>query len=218
MASQPRSGSQQINPYLSPNQQDLLLAALNSQAASKQASSTKASSTSEHSLVKRSDSSESQNQHTNPNDTMFQSPDNFGDFTPGLDYLDGDNSFDFDNADLGGEMIGALPGNGVPEQHEKRKSPDENGSPEEGDAKRQETQEGEKGSKKPGRKPLTSEPTTVSLAFSLSQCAELVRSMLGLVFRVENTVAMFSRFVLSQRSSRRLSRRPASSIITLCLD
>lgn len=84
-----------------------------------------------------------------------------GDFTPELDYLDGDTSFDFDNADLGGEMIGALPGSGgEPEQHDKRKSPDENESPEEGDAKRQETQEGEKGAKKPGRKPLTNEPTT----------------------------------------------------------
>ena len=89
------------------------------------------------------------------------------DFTPDLDYFEGDASFDFDNADLGGEMIGALPGvdaNGNPEQHDKRKSPDENGSPEEGDAKRQELQEGEKGSKKPGRKPLTNEPTTVSLS------------------------------------------------------
>jgi len=95
---------------------------------------------------------------------MFISPqnpelDNFnGDYTPDLDYLDGD-SFDFDNADLGGEMIGALPGSA----HEKRKSPTEKDSSEESDPKRQETQEGEKGAKKPGRKPLTSEPTTVSV-------------------------------------------------------
>jgi AP-1-like factor len=46
--------------------------------------------------------------------------------------------------------------------HETRKSRDEYGETEEGDFKRQETQEGEKsGAKKPGRKPLTSEPTTV---------------------------------------------------------
>lgn len=62
------------------------------------------------------------------------------DYTPDLDYLDGD-SFDFENADLGGEMIGALPGNGADGQsngdgHEKRKSPDENGDSETGDAKR----------------------------------------------------------------------------------
>lgn len=105
---------------------------------------------------------------------VFQSPgtmDNFNpDFTPDLDYLDGDGSFDFDNADLGGEMIGGLPGldaDGNPEQHEKRKNTDEDGSPEEGDAKRQELGEGEKGSKKPGRKPLTNEPTTVSTHFLL---------------------------------------------------
>jgi hypothetical protein len=95
------------------------------------------------------------------------------DFTPDLDYLDGDGSFDFDNADLGGEMIGGIPGldaDGNPEQHDKRKNSDEDGSPEEGDAKRQEVGEGEKGSKKPGRKPLTNEPTTVSMHFLLSEC------------------------------------------------
>ena len=83
-----------------------------------------------------------------------------GDFTPDLDYLDGD-GFDFEDADLGGEMIGALPGNGG-ELHDKRKNSDEFDDEDGGDAKRQETQEGEKGAKKPGRKPLTSEPTTVS--------------------------------------------------------
>lgn len=82
--------------------------------------------------------------------------DNLDDYTPDLDYLDGD-GFDFENADLGGEMIGALPGDG----HDKRKSPDDSAGDPEGDAKRQETQEGEKTAKKPGRKPLTSEPTTV---------------------------------------------------------
>ncbi|KAF2172906.1 hypothetical protein M409DRAFT_49418 [Zasmidium cellare ATCC 36951] len=110
---------------------------------------------------------------TNEN-ALFMSPQNAEldnlnvDYTPDLDYLDGD-SFDFENADLGGEMIGALPGSGGDSRedltmngdgHEKRKSPDENGDSETGDAKRQETQEGEKGAKKPGRKPLTSEPTT----------------------------------------------------------
>lgn len=108
--------------------------------------------------------------------TLFQSPDlgNVnGDFTPDLYDFDGDNSFDFDNADLGGEMIGALPdGAAGPEHHEKRKSPDEDDAAEEGDSKRQETQDGEKGAKKPGRKPLTSEPTTVSL--SSPSCPELM--------------------------------------------
>lgn len=98
------------------------------------------------------------------------------DYTPDFDYLEGDN-YDFENADLGGEMIGALPGrragssasanddgsgNGNADGSEKRKSPDDADTPEEGDQKRQEVLDGEKGSKKPGRKPLTSEPTTVS--------------------------------------------------------
>lgn len=150
---------QQANPYLSPNQQDLLLAALSSQAKKSRSNAPAVGDTGiTNNDVKRDPATMS---------VMFQSPANMdlnGDFTPELDYLDGDTSFDFDNADLGGEMIGALPGSGLePEQHDKRKSPDENESPEEGDAKRQETQEGEKGAKKPGRKPLTNEPTTVSL-------------------------------------------------------
>lgn len=117
------------------------------------------------------------------------------DFTPDLDYLDGDGSFDFDNADLGGEMIGGLPGldaDGNPEQHEKRKNSDEDGSPEEGDAKRQELGEGEKGSKKPGRKPLTNEPTTVSIHSLLSpppcdnlmQCIYLHECVISLYARI----------------------------------
>lgn len=98
--------------------------------------------------------------YISPQEATF---DSFDDYSPDLDYLDGD-TFDFENADLGGEMIGALPGdlgNGT-ELHEKRKSSENNDGTEEGDAKRQETQDGEKSAKKPGRKPLTSEPTTVS--------------------------------------------------------
>jgi len=155
---------QQANPYLSPNQQDLLLAALNSQA-----KNSRPSTTGDTGITTITTSDVKQDPSTMT--ALFQSPANMdlnGDFTPELDYLDGDNSFDFDNADLGGEMIGALPGSGAePEQHDKRKSPDENDSPEEGDAKRHETQDGERGTKKPGRKPLTNEPTTV-------RCPELL--------------------------------------------
>lgn len=154
-------------PYLDHNQQDLLLAALNSQATARQNSDSEP-----HFAVSNHDSDNNNNNHLTMNDArdsgLFMSPaqahlDNSGnDFTPDLDYLD--NDFDFENADLGGEMIGALPGAGADangaEQHEKRKNPEDADDEEEGDAKRQ---EGEKGSKKPGRKPLTSEPTTVSL-------------------------------------------------------
>jgi AP-1-like factor len=117
---------------------------------------------------------------------MFTSPadpqlDNFNiDYTPDLDYLDGADGFEFEDADLGGEMIGALPGSGPTDTHggsqgsngdghEKRKSPDENDGAPEGDAKRQETEEGERAAKKPGRKPLTTEPTTVSLALDCNR-------------------------------------------------
>lgn len=121
--------TQTVNPYLSPNQQDLLLAALESQTATKPS-------------TKRSNSD---NMSVSNDNALFMSPQNAEldnlnvDYTPDLDYLDGD-SFDFENADLGGEMIGALPGTGADssngEGHEKRKSPDENGDSETGDAKR----------------------------------------------------------------------------------
>lgn len=140
-----------------------MLAALNSQAQTKQTTA---------SQVKRSDSDPATMDTANGN-TLFMTPTNghLGSFeyTPDLDYLDGGDNFDFENADLGGVMIGALPGSGAGndiengEGHEKRKSPDDNNDEEGGDAKRQETKEGEKGVKKPGRKPLTNEPTTVSV-------------------------------------------------------
>ncbi|KAM0698964.1 hypothetical protein Q7P36_001008 [Cladosporium allicinum] len=159
MASQPAKSTQKFNPYLSPNQQDLLLAALNSQATGNPRAKPATGDTG----ITNQPTSDLSHSAT----TVFQSPgnmDNYNpDLTPDLDYFDGDASFDFDNADLGGEMIGGLPGldaDGKPEQHEKRKNTDDDGSPVEGSAKRQELAEGEKGSKKPGRKPLTNEPTT----------------------------------------------------------
>jgi AP-1-like factor len=171
MASQQAKSTQKSNPYLSPNQQDLLLAALNSQAKRNPRAKPAVGDTgiTNHTHA-TSDPSQPTTTHAMSGAAVFQSPgnmDNYNpDFTPDLDYLDGDASFDFDNADLGGEMIGGLPGvdaDGKPEQHDKRKNTDDDGSPAEGSAKRQELAEGEKGSKKPGRKPLTNEPTTVSL-------------------------------------------------------
>lgn len=120
--------------YLDHTQQDLLLAALNSQ-------------------LPHAQSATGQDYKTH-NMTSADT------FTP--DLLDLDDSFDFEDADLGGSMIGALPGSETfAEQHEKRKASDDE-DVEGGDLKRQEMG-GEKGAtKKPGRKPLTSEPTTVS--------------------------------------------------------
>lgn len=148
---------------LSARQQDLLLAALHSQARDIDLN---LSLSGDRPLIKRSTSDEMTSTMINHDgDSLFTSPQNadldtYNDFTPDLDYLDGDNSFDFDSADLGGDMIGALPGD-ASATHDKRKNPDENAEYEEGDAKRQETLDGERGAKKPGRKPLTSEPTTV---------------------------------------------------------
>lgn len=98
--------------------------------------------------------------------------------SPFLDYdnyeFSGDNSFDFSFADGSQpKMIGDLPGsNGSASEgsanagsdnndNDKRNHPDDEDEEEEGAAKRQET--GEKAPKKPGRKPLTTEPTSVGL-------------------------------------------------------
>lgn len=95
------------------------------------------------------------------------------DTSPFLDYdydINGDSSFDFSFADgSNAKMIGDLPGGSGSEKSgsennetEKRSHPDDDNEDDGGDTKRQET--GEKVSKKPGRKPLTTEPTSVSPA------------------------------------------------------
>ncbi len=81
--------------------------------------------------------------------------------SPFVGLLDGDGNLDFDNAH-GDLMIGSLPGDSPNDLHEKRKNSaddDEDGE-DEGGGKRREGED--KQAKKPGRKPLTSEPTTVS--------------------------------------------------------
>ncbi|KAI7212609.1 PAP1-domain-containing protein [Hortaea werneckii] len=168
---QPTIGQQlsRATPHLSHKQQDLLLAALNSQLdktkqqpihhahyeeVSSETATHHSSFVSAQPLQPTMNGDSANGLYISPQDAAL---DNLsGDFTPDLDYFDGDN-FDFDNADLGGEMIGALPGG---EGNEKRKSPDERDEFDETEPKRQETLDGEKGSKKPGRKPLMSEPTT----------------------------------------------------------
>jgi AP-1-like transcription factor len=95
------------------------------------------------------------------------------DDSPFLDYdLDFEGNYDFDDITGQGSMIGALPGgeSESPEadedhdgSHDKRKNSDD-GSEEDGGGKRREGDD--KQAKKPGRKPLTSEPTSVSGATS----------------------------------------------------
>ncbi|TVY62277.1 AP-1-like transcription factor napA, partial [Lachnellula suecica] len=85
--------------------------------------------------------------------------------SPFIDYdyeFDGEGSFDYDFSNGSqGQMIGKLPGgssDGDADTHDKRSHPDDDADEEEGGGKRREGDE--KTSKKPGRKPLTSEPTS----------------------------------------------------------
>jgi AP-1-like factor len=154
--------------YLDATQQDLLLAAL----ASNNQNPNDIFSTGTNNKGSMSNS-QFQYPADNVDPTFFTSPqqstpasafNNTGmEESPFIDYLDGDNSFDFDNAD-DDLMIGALPGGspsgkGGEESSEKRKSPDDDADDDdEGGGKRREGED--KQAKKPGRKPLTSEPTT----------------------------------------------------------
>ena len=82
------------------------------------------------------------------------------DESPFLDYELEDGNFDWENS--GDQLFGDLPGgeyNEDSEHHDKRKASIDDDDEEEGSSKRREG--GEKGAKKPGRKPLTGEPTTV---------------------------------------------------------
>lgn len=89
----------------------------------------------------------------------FNSPLEGLDDSPYVDFLDGpDSTFNFDLPDEEGEMIGDLPG--ADELHDKRKSPEDNAD-DSHDGKRREGED-KTTAKKPGRKPLTSEPTSVS--------------------------------------------------------
>lgn len=169
-------------PYLTDDQTTLLRAALDSQSRPQHPSMPTTGTTPTNStFIKTDDSSPAgqMNAVSAANSAaLFMSPhttnmDTFAtDYTPGFDYLDNDESFDFEDADLGGDMIGALPGSNG-EVHEKRKSPDEGAGTPEHDSKRQETNNnGEKTAKKPGRKPLVNEPTTVCVHLTHPPCCD----------------------------------------------
>ena len=161
--------------HLSPQEQELLYNALNS---NPMANSHRSNLASVRPNGSRTSSSPQQLQkltRTNPsNNDYFQSPiqqtpgsatfGNMGfDDSPFLDYDLDDGNFDWDTN--GEQMIGALPGTSLDadddsELHDKRKNPDDDPDEEDGGGKRREADD--KSSKKPGRKPLTSEPTSVS--------------------------------------------------------
>ena len=81
------------------------------------------------------------------------------DQSPFLDYSLDDGNLDWD---VSGDMIGSLPGASAEddESGDKRKSPEDADEEESGGGKRRESDD--RIGKKPGRKPLTSEPTSVS--------------------------------------------------------
>ncbi|KAI9834067.1 MAG: hypothetical protein M1819_003352 [Sarea resinae] len=115
----------------------------------------------------QSDKMNNQNQYQSPH---HQTPSSNGmsagsvDESPFIDYgleLDLDGNFEYDVN--GEQMIGSLPGSladvdGEGEGHDKRKSPEDDEDEEDGGGKRRERDD--RLTKKPGRKPLTSEPTT----------------------------------------------------------
>lgn len=150
-----------INPSftLSKRQEELLFAALNSN--------------NKTSNIDTSDLQSSDNASMAPGsltESPLQAPGsgtlNGFEESPFIDYdyeFDADGSFDYDfSNDSQGQMIGKLPGSssdGDADTHDKRSHPDDDDE-EEGGGKRREGDE--KANKKPGRKPLTSEPTSVS--------------------------------------------------------
>ena len=82
------------------------------------------------------------------------------DESPFLDFDLDDGNFDWDNS--GDQLFGDLPGAesyGDGDHHDKRKASTEDEDEEEGTSKRREADD--KTAKKPGRKPMTGEPTTV---------------------------------------------------------
>ncbi|APA15629.1 hypothetical protein sscle_15g103990 [Sclerotinia sclerotiorum 1980 UF-70] len=147
---------------LSPRQEELLFAALNSNK-----SSTKPSNNMDKSLPPSTNALSNTSTSTF-NESPIQAPGSGTlstfDESPFIDYdyeFEGDDSFNFDfGNDSQGQMIGNLPGSssdGDADNHEKRSHPDDDDE-EEGGGKRREGDD--KSSKKPGRKPLTSEPTS----------------------------------------------------------
>ena len=155
---------------LTPVQEDLLRTALSSNHPNKSSPQILQNRTSS---ATRSNGDPKQLQNTNdymangPN--MFTSPvqetpgsGQLGSFdeSPFLDYELDDGNFDWDNS--GDLLFGDLPGTesyGDGEHHDKRKASLDDDEEEEGTSKRREGDD--KSAKKPGRKPMTGEPTTV---------------------------------------------------------
>ena len=156
---------------LTPDQDELLRTALSSNPPNRSSSRKSNNGTSS---AAQSNSDPKQRQNTDDymanGLNMFSSPvqempgsGQLGSFdeSPFLDYELDDGNFDWDNS--GDQLFGDLPGTesyGDGEHHDKRKASMDDDDEEEGTSKRREGDD--KTAKKPGRKPLTGEPTTVS--------------------------------------------------------
>ena len=163
------TNNNQFMSYLDSNQQDLLTAALNSN--NGQQNSGNMGQQFGNDLSQFSFDGMDPSLFMNTNNLAMQDFNNFGAMneSPFLDnYADNDGNLDFDYNDADGQMIGNLPGDEQDDDddeedhlHDKRKSPGDDKEENENGGKRR---EGEvKEPKKPGRKPLTSEPTNVSI-------------------------------------------------------
>ena len=162
--------------YLSPDQHDLLLAALSTTNQSQnRGNSHPVSITSTHTRTESSSTTSPQSR----SNTFDMSPSAFFDSpgheasgsgqmgfgageSPFLEF-DPDAEFDFQGAE---QLIGELPDATIseePESREKRKSIDGDGEEVESGKKRRESEDKDKTVKRPGRKPLTSEPTSVCM-------------------------------------------------------
>ena len=162
------------NLALSPDQEELLRKALssNTNKSSPQASRNGTSGAT-RSSSDRNKPLQTADYMANASD-MFTSPvqetpgsghlSNFDD-SPFLDFDLDDGNFDWDNS--GDQLFGDLPGTESyvdGEHHDKRKASIEDEDEEEGTSKRREADD--KTAKKPGRKPMTGEPTTVCVFWS----------------------------------------------------
>ena len=170
--------------YLSPKEQNLLLTALNSNksglANNKQSyppMSTNAVRPSGPRATSNSISFQQSGRKLLDNNDLYASPVQKtpgsgavgADESPFLDYDLDDGNLDWDIS--GDQMIGSLPGTSFDDDeeadlHDKRKISDDDADDIDGGGKRREGDD--KTSKKPGRKPLTSEPTSVSCILSVA--------------------------------------------------
>ncbi|KAK4696973.1 AP-1-like transcription factor, partial [Lecanoromycetidae sp. Uapishka_2] len=146
---------------LSPDQEGLLRTALSSNKPHSSSRITTGATSDSDPVYKNPAMANATNMFTSPTQQAPSSGQLSGyDDSPLLDYNLDDGDFDWDNNN-GDQFFGDLPGEDYHEEaehHDKRKASSGEEDGEEGSSKRREG--GEKGAKKPGRKPLTGEPTT----------------------------------------------------------